>query len=204
MGREACLAALCDVGRDDDGHDAALGRADDSSLRRRRPAKHAGQCRGACVCVTAGYLAAWALFAAAAVLLQRLLSEALLLTPMMQLSSNRAASAVLALAGLYQLTPLKRTCLASCQSPAAFIARHWRDGLAGAFRMGATHGLFCLGCCWALMLLLFAGGVMHLTTIGLLTVFVLLEKVLPLGAGTRWFTWATGTVLLGLAAWVLD
>ena len=63
---------------------------------------------------------------------------------------------------LYQLTPLKRACLSACQSPAAFLVKHWRAGRAGAFRLGLVHGLYCLGCCWALMLLLFAGGVMNL------------------------------------------
>ena len=121
----------------------------------------------------------------------------------MWLSSSRAASAVLALAGVYQLTPLKRTCLSACQSPLTFIARHWQKGLAGAFRMGVAHGVFCIGCCWALMLLLFAGGVMHLTTIGLLTIVVLVEKVLPSESSAQWFAWATGSLLLALAVWML-
>jgi len=151
----------------------------------------------------AGYLSIWGVFAAAAVVLQWILLEVQALTPMMVLSSNRAASAVLALAGIYQLTPLKRTCLSACQSPLTFIARHWRTGPAGALRMGATHGLFCIGCCWALMLLLFVGGVMHLTTIGLLTIVVLIEKLLPLGPRVHWFTWATGSLMLVLAIWML-
>ena len=152
---------------------------------------------------TAGYLVAWSLFAAAAVAVQGLLVSAFALTPMMTLSSNRAASAVLALAGVYQLTPLKRTCLSSCQSPVTFIARHWQSGLAGAFRMGVAHGVFCIGCCWALMLLLFAGGVMHLTTIALLTIVVLIEKTLPSESSAQWFTWASGSLLLVLAIWML-
>ena len=152
---------------------------------------------------TAGYLVAWSLFAAAAVAVQRLLVSAFALTPMMTLSSSRAASAVLALAGVYQLTPLKRACLSSCQSPVTFIARHWQSGLAGAFRMGVAHGVFCIGCCWALMLLLFAGGVMHLTTIALLTIVVLIEKTLPSESSAQWFTWASGSLLLVLAIWML-
>ena len=118
-------------------------------------------------------------------------------------ASSRAASAVLALAGVYQLTPLKRACLSACQSPLTFIARHWQKGLAGAFRMGVAHGVFCVGCCWALMLLLFAGGVMHLTTLGLLTIVVLVEKVMPSESSAQWFTWATGSLLLVLAVWML-
>jgi predicted metal-binding membrane protein len=150
-----------------------------------------------------GYLVVWSMFAAGAVVVQRVLVSALVLTPMMTLSSNRASSVVLALAGVYQLTPFKRTCLSFCQSPVTFIARHWRNGLAGAFRMGVTHGMFCIGCCWALMLLLFAGGVMHLTTIGLLTFFVLVEKVLPPGLWAQWFSWMSGSVLLVLAVLML-
>jgi predicted metal-binding membrane protein len=143
-----------------------------------------------------GYLIVWTLFAAVSVLLQRMLTQGLFLTPMMQFASNRAASAVLALAGLYQLTPFKRTCLRACQSPATFVADHWREGLVGAVRMGARHGVFCLGCCWALMLLLFSGGVMHLTTILFLTVFVLAEKALPPDARVQRFTFLTGNLLL--------
>ncbi len=152
----------------------------------------------------AGYLVVWTLFAAGAVILQRWLSSLLILSPMMEMSSRRAASVVLALAGLYQLTPYKRTCLQACQSPAGFVAKHWRAGTSGGFLMGVTHGLFCLGCCWALMLLLFAGGVMHLPTIAFLTLFVLIEKVLPMGRHLQWFTWATGSLLLMIAVWLLS
>jgi len=151
----------------------------------------------------AGYLVVWTMFAAVAVVVQRVLAGQLLLSPMMELSSRRASAGVLALAGLYQLTPFKRACLSVCRSPASFVAIHWRNGEAGALRMGAAHGLYCLGCCWALMLVLFAGGVMHLPTIALLTVFVLLEKVLPLGRHTSSFTWTTGSALLALAIWQL-
>lgn len=130
----------------------------------------------------AGYLVVWTLFSAAATILQRALSEVLLLSPMMVLQSRWASAAVLIVAGAYQLTPLKRACLDSCRSPAAFISQTWRRGGIGAFRMGFVHGIYCLGCCWALMLLLFAGGVMNLYVIAAITLFVLLEKVAPLGA----------------------
>ena len=147
-----------------------------------------------------GYVLMWTLFAAVAVVLQRASSHYVVLTPMMELSSRRASAAVLMLAGLYQLTPFKRACLSACRSPATFIATHWREGTRGALRMGLAHGAYCLGCCWALMLLLFAGGVMHLPTIALLTVFVLAEKVLPLGRDAA-FTWMSGFALVGLAIW---
>lgn len=149
---------------------------------------------------TSGYLVVWVLFSLGAAALQRLLTEALILSPMMEPANAWMPAAVLMLAGIYQLTPFKLRCLSACQSPAVFIARHWREGTSGAFRMGVTHGGFCLGCCWALMLLLFAGGIMHLPTIIVLAALVLLEKVLPLGQrGTLWFSRLTGAALIVLA-----
>jgi predicted metal-binding membrane protein len=130
----------------------------------------------------AGYLLAWVAFSAAATALQRALSALLLLSPMMELRSRVLSGALLLAAGIYQLTPTKRSCLESCRSPAAFIPRHWRPGNAGAFHMGLIHGGYCLGCCWALMLLLFVGGVMNIYVIAAITLFVLLEKTAPLGA----------------------
>jgi predicted metal-binding membrane protein len=89
--------------------------------------------------------------------------------------------AVLVGAGLYQFTPLKRTCLAHCRSPLAFVALHWRDGRTGALRMGLRHGVYCLGCCWALFAVLVAAGVMSVAWMLLLTLVVAIEKLLPLG-----------------------
>lgn len=125
-----------------------------------------------------GYLLAWGGFSLAATALQLLLARALLLTPMLELRGG-AGGGLLLLAGVWQLSSYKRSCLQSCRGPAGFIAGHWRPGQAGALRMGLEHGLYCLGCCWALMLLLFAGGVMNLGWIAALTAFVLLEKLAP-------------------------
>ena len=80
-------------------------------------------------------------------------------------------------AGLFQLTPVKAACLEHCRSPADYLARNWRDGRAGAFHMGVVHGAWCLGCCWALMALLFAGGIMNLVWIAGLAILVLIEKL---------------------------
>ena len=147
-----------------------------------------------------GYLGAWASFSAAATLLQWQLSAHGLLSMMMQLSDQRLSATVLILAGLYQWTPLKQNCLRRCRSPAEFISNHWRRGPAGAVSLGFSYGLYCLGCCWALMLLLFACGVMHLGFIALLSLLVLVEKATPRGlAAAR----ACGAVLLGLGGWVL-
>lgn len=130
----------------------------------------------------AGYVTIWTLFSLAATVLQGLARHWLLLSPMMEVQSRALGGGLLLLAGAYQLTPFKHSCLASCRSPVAFLVEHWKRGGAGAFRLGLAHGLHCLGCCWALMLLLFVGGVMNLWWIAALTVFVLLEKLAPLGA----------------------
>jgi predicted metal-binding membrane protein len=95
--------------------------------------------------------------------------------------SPRVGAGLLMAAGVYQWLPVKDSCLSHCRSPFHFLSTHWRPGSIGAFRMGIDHGAFCIGCCWALMLLLFLGGVMNLVWIGAITLFVLLEKVLPLG-----------------------
>jgi len=150
--------------------------------------------------MAAGYLIVWAAFSVAATALQRLLSEWLLLTPMMEMVRPPAIAAVLAIAGVYQLTPLKRLCLSACRSPMGFLMQRWRNGTSGALRMGLDHGVYCLGCCWALMLLLFAGGVMNLLVILALTVWVVVEKTTRYGAlGAR----IMGVVLIGVAVWML-
>ena len=95
-----------------------------------------------------------------------------------------ALGTVLAVAGFYQFTPLKAACLGHCQSPVGFVMTHWRDGHAGALRMGIVHGAFCLGCCWALFAVLVAAGVMSLAWMHLLTLVVFAEKVLPVGPRT--------------------
>ncbi len=128
-----------------------------------------------------GYLAMWCLFSVGATLLQWGLHEASLLSPMMMTKSHVLGGGLLIIAGLYQLTPWKNVCLDHCRSPAHFLSHHWRPGVGGAFRLGVEHGAFCLGCCWALMGLLFVGGVMNLLWIAGIAVFVFLEKVLPFG-----------------------
>jgi len=150
--------------------------------------------------LAAGYLAVWSLFSVGATALQRLLTSALVLTPMMEPATPFAGAIVLAIAGLYQLTPLKLVCLRACRSPLGFMMQRWRSDATGAFRLGMTHGMHCLGCCWALMLILFAGGVMNLVVIVTLTVWVLVEKVAPFGERTPI---ASGIVLLAIAGWMV-
>ena len=161
--------------------------------------RHRRQAAGLIYALAAGYLTIWALFSVLATVLQRILGERLLLSPMMEMTSAAAGATMLILAGAYQLTPLKDSCLRACQSPLGFLMRRWRDGWRGAFRMGLEHGLYCLGCCWALMLLLFVGGVMNLAVIGGLTAFVAVEKMRLLGRqGAR----ISGIVLVVFGLWM--
>ena len=126
------------------------------------------------------YLLVWTGFAAVAALAQALLVQAGALSAMALAIGERAAAAgLLLVAALYELTAAKRLCLDKCQSPLLFVLRYWQPGAAGAVRLGLAHGLFCLGCCWALMLLLFVGGVMNLAWVALLGILVLGEKLAP-------------------------
>ncbi len=147
-----------------------------------------------------GYVVTWGLFSIAATALQWGLARLLVLTPMMEASSRVVAAVLLTAAGVYQWTPFKRACLITCQSPLGFLMRRWRSGSWGAFRMGVEHGSYCVGCCWALMLLLFAGGVMNLTVIAALTAFVAIEKLGPSGVLTAR---VGGVLLVAAGAWML-
>jgi predicted metal-binding membrane protein len=148
----------------------------------------------------AGYLAIWAVFSAGAALAQWAFEMSRLLTPMMQSTSAWFDGVLLLAAGVYQLTPLKQACLGRCRQPVGFLTQHWRSGTSGAFRMGVAHGIFCLGCCWFLMALLFMGGVMNLYWIAGIATYVLAEKLLP---RQRWLSPAAGWALIALAAAIL-
>ena len=151
-----------------------------------------------------GYLIVWAGFSVIATALQWLLQNLGLLTTMMRSSSYYWSAALFGAAGLYQLSPLKEMCLAHCRSPDVFVLTEWRDGELGAVVMGLRHGLFCMGCCAALMLLLFAIAVMDLRWVVALTVLITSEKLLP-GAKIWRLTIAAGLmdIALGLtlAGW---
>jgi predicted metal-binding membrane protein len=140
-----------------------------------------------------GYLAVWAGFSACAALAQWALHEATLLSATMATSSPWIGGAILVGAGAYQLSRAKGTCLTHCQSPLGFVMSHWRDGAGGAFHMGVRHGFYCLGCCWALMGVLFVVGVMNLAWVGALSVFILLEKTGWIGA---WAGRVVGLVMI--------
>ena len=149
----------------------------------------------------AGYLAAWTLFSGLAAFAQWPLHAWRLLDPMMESRSLALSGGLLAVAGLYQWTPWKDACLRQCRTPLQFLMARWRDGAAGAARMGLEHGLYCIGCCWALMLVLVALGMMNILWVAAVAVFVIVEKGLP--APARTFRAATGLLLLAAGAWLL-
>ncbi len=144
-----------------------------------RKAKRQGTPIAPTVAFVSGYLLMWCIFSIGATVAQWALHQTALLSPMMVTTSHALGASLLILAGLYQFTPWKNVCLNHCRSPVHFVSKHWRTGTGGALRMGLEHGWFCLGCCWALMGLLFVGGVMNLLWIAGITFVVFLEKVLP-------------------------
>lgn len=152
------------------------------------------------VAFSGGYVLAWSGFSLAAAALQALLTDLSLMSPMMQKVSGPVAGVVLLAAGIYQFTPLKQSCLRLCQTPMSFLMTRWRDGVPGALSMGIRHGLFCIGCCWALMGLLFVAGVMNAAWILGITAYVLIEKLVPPG---RALPWTTGAVMIAAGLWTL-
>lgn len=140
-----------------------------------------------------GYMAVWAGFSVLAVLLQFLLEWTGFLSSMMEATSTALSGAILFAAGLYQVTPLKYACLRACRSPLDFLMLHWHAGKTGALKMGMWHGAYCVACCWALMLLLYVGGVMNLLWIVGITIYVLVEKLVP---GGRTIAMAGGAALI--------
>ena len=141
----------------------------------------------------AGYLAAWGAFAVLAMLAQWALTSAALMTPAMSTTSRSLGAIVLVVGGIYQWLSLKQTCLAHCRAPLSFIQKHggFQESATGSLRLGATHGFYCVGCCWAEMLLLFVFGIMNPLWIAGLTLFVLLEKFAP---GAHWITRIAGAL----------
>ena len=148
-----------------------------------------------------GYLLSWTAFSLAATSAQWTLERAALLTPMMESASNILGATVLIIAGLYQWTPLKDACLSYCQTPLGFILRYgFRREATSALALGFRHGLYCVGCCWAVMALLFVAGVMNLFWIAGLSALVLAEKVLPFG---RLVSRLAGIAFIAGGAWLL-
>ena len=147
------------------------------------------------------HIAVWIAFSALAALLQWRLHQRDLLSSDMAVTSSRIAGMILMVAGVYQLTPAKRACLSRCQSPLGFLLSKWRDGPTGALTLGFRHGAFCLGCCWALMLILFIVGIMNLAWVAAITVFILLEKFGPVGIR---LSRAAGVVMIAFGVFILS
>jgi predicted metal-binding membrane protein len=142
-----------------------------------------------------GYLAIWTGFSLLATLAQWGLHAAALLSPMAVSTNPMLDGVLLTAAGAFQWSPLKHACLRRCRSPLGFLMTEWREGPGGAFIMGFRHGVFCVGCCWALMALLFVTGVMNLLWISAIAGFILVEKVIPAG---EYVARLAGLLLIGL------
>jgi predicted metal-binding membrane protein len=141
-----------------------------------------------------GYVLVWTAFSVVATVAQWRLEQMALVSPAMRITDGFLAGLLLLAAGVYQLTPVKEACLRHCRSPIQFFTRWWRPGHAGALRLGLLHGGYCVGCCWALMGLLFVGGVMNLLWVGAVALFILVEKTAFLG--TRFGRAASGIGLM--------
>ena len=167
-----------------------------------RQGKIAGKPLAATGWFATGYFLAWIGFSLAATLVQWMVERAALLDSRMASTSNVVGGIVLIGAGLYQWTPLKDVCLTQCQTPFQFLMRHggFRGDLPGCLLLGLRHGLYCVGCCWVLMALLFVGGVMNVLWIALLALLVLLEKLTPFG---RWVARVAGVACIVAGAWMV-
>ena len=152
-----------------------------------------GGARARTLSFVAAYLFVWFAFSVAATVAQWLLQAMDWVDPMIVSTSAVLSALLLLIAGIYQFSPLKKLCLSRCRTPIGFLIGEWRAGAGGAFVMGIRHGLFCLGCCWALMALLFVGGVMNLAWIAALSLAVAIEKLAPRG---EWLGAALGLGLI--------
>src|SRR5438477_9033601 len=148
----------------------------------------------------AGYLAVWTVFGLVAYGFFRVIVGRHFGFLQWDRDGRYFAAGAIGLAAAYQLTPLKRMCLKHCRSPLALVLGHWREGRLGAVRMGVEHGGWCVGCCWGLMLALFAVGVMSIAWMVIVSAAIFVEQVLPRGER---LTWALGALLVGLAIWIV-
>lgn len=148
----------------------------------------------------AGYLVVWTVFSAVATFAQWGLHRAALLSPMMVSNNPLLGGMLLVGAGVFQFTPLKHACLTHCRSPIGFFMTEWREGNRGAFFMGVHHGIYCVGCCWLLMALLFVSGVMNLLWVATIAAYVLVEKIVPAG---HWVSRAIGLCIIVAGLWMV-
>jgi len=167
-----------------------------------RQGKSAGKPLAATGWFAAGYLLAWAGFSLVATFVQWVLEREALLDARMASANISLGAGVLIVAGIYQWTPLKNACLAQCQTPFRFLMSHggFRGDVLGCVRLGFLHGIYCVGCCWVLMALLFVVGVMNVLWIALLALLVLLEKATPWG---RWIARIAGVGCIAVGVWMV-
>ena len=156
--------------------------------------------RAATAVFVLGYLGAWLGFSAVATIAQWHLHRAELVSSAMVATSPVLGGILLVATGVFQWTRFKDACLSRCRSPIGFVLGHWRDGLAGAFRMGLVHGCYCVGCCALLMALLFVNGVMNVVWMVVVTIFVMVEKMAPAPA---WTARVVGALLCGWGIWMI-
>ena len=149
-----------------------------------------------------GYIIVWVIFSLAITLIQFSLHNFALLSPEMKIINPALSGIILISAGIYQFTRVKEACLKNCQTPLGFMMNYWREGKAGAFVMGLHHGLYCVGCCWVLMILLFILGVMNILWVFLIAIFVFIEKVIQrkyifsYTAGALLIVWGLGVIVI--------
>ena len=147
-----------------------------------------------------GYLAAWTVYSGFAAIAQIWLQNFALISTTLSKSTPIVSGILLVVAGLFQFSPLKYACLKHCRSPMGFFIIHWQDGYKGALEMGLRSGIYCVGCCWAIMVLMFVAGVMNIFWMAVLAVFILAEKLIPWG---RRFSKLSGYFLIAWGIWVL-
>ena len=170
------------------------------SVHRRVSAKRDPKTYSASRWFLTAYLLSWTLFSIAAAGLQWGFQRADVLSHMLKIQGSLIGGGILVAVGIFQLTPLKAACLHKCRTPMGFLLTDWREGRVGAFQMGLKHGQYCIGCCWALMMVLFVGGVMNLTTIAVLSGIVAIEKLAPHGKQIAKFG---GVVLILWGLWLI-
>jgi len=151
--------------------------------------------------LVAGYLLAWAVFGAFVYATQQALSVAIHSSSALSDARPYAVAGTLAIAGIYQFTPLKQACLRQCRSPLGFLMHRWRrTGALNALRLGAEHGVYCVGCCWGLMAVLVVAGAMSLIWVVLIALIVFVEKLMPFGERGAQVTGAGLGLLAALVA----
>ena len=162
--------------------------------------RNTAQARLSAYAFLGGYLCAWTAFSAVAALAQVVMHRGAVMSPDMRVASSVIASVVLIAAGVYQWLPIKNMCLSHCRSPLGFMMSDWREGIAGAFAMGLRYAAWCVVCCWLVMAVLFVAGAMSIAWAIAISLYVLLERLLPLG---RRFDRAMGAALVALGLWRL-